>query len=267
MRVRVISDIHGNFEDLERVADEGIPLLILGDLLDYIDYFDPSRGVLGTIFGPERVTHMIRLRTKGEFEAYHAYDRALWATLNDPSSTLDEIVRTEYQRICDLLGPDTFVTLGNVDVRETWDDIAPAYLRCLDGVTRELGGRTLGFVGGGAVRHIPEGSPWKSFDRHPDVFIEQLEGVGCVEVLCTHVPPRITDLRHDTVSMRNEMYGPGITEYVDQYHPKLSLFGHIHHPRVSTLVRGTTTFRNVGYFKRDPAGVLVDLESLTIILE
>lgn len=252
MRLSVVSDIHGNLEGLRRAAGDAEVLLVLGDLLDYVDYHDPSQGILGSIFGADRVAELIRLRTVGDFDGFHAYDRLLWASVTEPEAVLNSYVQDRYGAIIEMLGPNTYVTLGNVDVRHLWDAVAPTHLKCLDGEVVSIGGLSFGFVGGGAVKHLPEGSPWKSFDRHPDVFRERLGLLGSVDVLCTHIPPKVRELRFDTVADRTEMYGPGIVEYIDEHAPSRALFGHIHHPLAKEARIGSTLCRNVGYFKLDP---------------
>lgn len=263
MRVSVVSDIHGNLDGLRRVADEAEFLIVLGDLLDYVDYYDPAQGILGRIFGEHRVRELIDIRARGDFDAFHAYDRSLWATLVNPEDTLREFVFDQYNAIIGMLGSQTLVTLGNVDMREVWNEVAPQHLRCLDGEVVDLAGLRIGFVGGGALKDMPAGSPWKSFDRHPDVFLQQLARLGSVDVLCTHVPPKIEDLRSDTIAHRHEMYGPGLVEYIDDHSPALALFGHVHHPRAAEATRGSTRCINVGYFKRRSVAYALDLPAIT----
>ncbi|WP_448388520.1 metallophosphoesterase family protein [Microbacterium aurum] len=258
MKVSVVSDIHGNFDDLARVAETAEQLVVLGDLLDYIDYYDPGGGVLGAIFGAERVGRMITLRASGDFEAYHAYDRELWATISDPKATLDEVVAEQYESAIACLPESTLLTLGNVDVKHVWNAVAPDHLRLLDGEIVEIGGIRLGFVGGGAVRNPPTDSPWRSFDRTYEAFAETLSTLGAFDVLCSHVPPRIDALRYDIVAGRSEMYGPGLLELIEQRRPGLALSGHVHHPKASEVRVGGTRCVNVGYFKRNPVPFTFD---------
>ena len=260
MKVSVVSDIHGNFDDLARVAESAEQLIVLGDLLDYIDYYEPAGGVLGAIFGAERVARMITLRTSGDFEAYHAYDRELWATISDPAATLDEVVAEQYGRVITCLPESALLTLGNVDVEHVWNAVAPAHLRLLDGEVVEIGGIRLGFVGGGAVKNPPVDSPWKSFDRTYEAFTEVLGRLGPFDVLCSHVPPRIDGMRYDTVAGRKEMYGPGLLELIEQRRPVLALSGHVHHPRAAEAIIGVTRCVNVGYFKRRPEPFILDTD-------
>ena len=53
MLVHVVSDVHGNAADLARAADGAEALVVLGDLLDFVDYDDPAQGILAEILGPQ----------------------------------------------------------------------------------------------------------------------------------------------------------------------------------------------------------------------
>lgn len=58
MRVHVVSDVHGNAEALARAGEGADALVVLGDLLDFVDYHEHDRGILGTLFGPEKGGHV-----------------------------------------------------------------------------------------------------------------------------------------------------------------------------------------------------------------
>ena len=38
VRIHVVADVHGNFDALARAGDDADLLLILGDLLDYVEF-------------------------------------------------------------------------------------------------------------------------------------------------------------------------------------------------------------------------------------
>jgi Icc-related predicted phosphoesterase len=264
MKVSVVSDIHGNFEDLARIAEAAEQLVVLGDLLDYIDYSDPNSGVLGAIFGSEAVARMITLRTAGNFDEFHAYDRQLWSTIDDPVTVLDAVVQEMYEQAIACLPADTLLTLGNVDLARVWRAIAPPQLQPIDGQVVTIAGVRLGFVGGGAVRALQTGSPWNSFDRDYDTYRATLAQLGEFDVLCTHLPPKIADMRFDTVAQREEMYGPGLLELIEQRQPALALSGHIHHPRAPEAEVGRTRCVNVGYFKRNPQAFVFETDDVRV---
>ena len=86
MLISVVADVHGNFEDLARAGDGADLLLVLGDLLDYVDYHDPAGGILGAVFGADRVRPFVAMRTRGDFAALHDYNQQLWSPVADPAA-------------------------------------------------------------------------------------------------------------------------------------------------------------------------------------
>ena len=262
MLISVVSDVHGNFDDLGRVADGADFLIVLGDLLEYVDYHDHGAGILGTIFGAEAVGTFAELRIAGQFDEMHAYDRRLWSTLADPAAALHEVVNEQYERVVGLLGPDTLVTLGNVDMPSVWAELAPSHLRCRDGEALELDGVRFGFVAGGALKQPVPGSPWAYHERSHISYRDAVDRVGPVDVLCSHVPPGVENLRFDIEAKRHEMYGPGLLEAIEQHTPAMAVFGHVHHPRVAEMRVGSTLCVNVGFFKRGPTPFVFDTQTL-----
>jgi Icc-related predicted phosphoesterase len=254
VRIHLVADVHGNFDDLATAGDGADVLLVLGDLLDYVDYHDPAGGILGAVFGADRVRPFTDLRTRGDFAGLHAYNSSLWSTVADPVGAINEIVADRYRRVIQLLPDNSLVLLGNVDVESVWAAVAPPHLQALDGETRELGGLNFGFVGGGSGRPgsviRATGSPWQPFVRSAEDFQHSVDSLGPVDVLCTHIPPKLTILRYDTVPARLEMYGPGLLEYIDDHQPRFALSGHVHQPIASRTRRGRTECINVGHFQR-----------------
>jgi Icc-related predicted phosphoesterase len=266
VRLSFVSDIHGNIDGLADVARRVEQLVVLGDLLDYVDYHDPSAGIIGRIFGAERVRPFIALRLAGDFPALRAYNHSLWEAVDDPLGTLTDVVATRYREVLDAVGPDALLTLGNVDVAAVWNDVAGAELPYLDATTVEIGGRRLGFVAGGSTRPgmplRPHGSVWQPLIRAADDFAAAVRAVGPVDVLCSHVPPGIARLRYDVVPGRLEMYGPGLAESIAEHQPALAVFGHVHQPIARRLRHRFTECVNVGHFQRFPVPFEVDLRRL-----
>ena len=76
MRVHVVSDVHGNAEALARAGDGADALVVLGDLIDFVDYHDHSKGILGRVFGAEKVGIFAELRRGSASQAQIADDPA-----------------------------------------------------------------------------------------------------------------------------------------------------------------------------------------------
>ena len=257
MRLTFVSDVHGNIAGLRQVARQARQLVVLGDLIDYVDYHDPAGGILGRIFGAARVQPFIAMRLAGDFAGLRALNQALWSGFSDPLGTLTDVVAALYRDVAAAVGPDALLTLGNVDVAELWTDVVGGQLPYLDGEVVEVAGRRLGFVGGGASRRPGSvfGGPsnvWRPFMRSHEDYRAAVAALGPVDILCSHVPPAIPLLRYDVVPARMEMCGPGLVEAIDRFGPELSVHGHVHQPIARRLRRGRTECVNVGHFQRFP---------------
>jgi Icc-related predicted phosphoesterase len=264
VRLSFVSDVHGNVAGLREAARRAEQLVVLGDLIDYVDYHDPAGGILGRIFGAEQVQPFIDLRLAGDFPRLRELNDALWASISDPLGTLTDVVAALYRDVVAAVGPDALLTLGNVDVAEVWSEVAGDRLPYLDGEVVDVGGRRLGFVGGGAGRRPGSvfGGPsrvWRPFMRSPEDYRAAVAALGPVDILCSHVPPDIPLLRYDVVPGRLEMCGPGLVEAIDGFGPRLSVHGHVHQPIARRLRRGRTECVNVGHFQRFPTPFEVEL--------
>jgi Icc-related predicted phosphoesterase len=262
MRVAFVSDVHGNIEALAPVADAVDQLVVLGDLLDYVDYHDPARGILGTIFGAEQVSRFTQLRLVGDFHGLRELNHRMWDGLADPVGTLNGVVAERYEAVLATVGDGVLLTLGNVDVAAVWNDVVGDRLPYLDAQVVELGGRRLGFVAGGSTRPgvtvRPSPTAWQPLVKSAADYERDVASLGPVDVLCAHVPPNLPGLRYDVVPARLEMYGPGLLEAIDTHQPELAVFGHVHQPLVRRARRGRTECVNVGHFQRFPTAHLVD---------
>lgn len=253
-----VSDVHGNTAALAEVAARAEQLVVLGDLLDYIDYHDPAAGILGDAFGTGPVLELTRMRTAGDFAAMHALSSRLWDSLDDPVGTLDGIVDERYRRVLAALehaASPPLLILGNVDEQDRWQHAVGDALPALDGCVVEIAGRRLGFAAGGASRRAGpapshDDRPWRPFIKPADAYRRTVEQLGPVDLLCSHVPVDLPLLRYDRVPGRAEMFGPGLLEQVDRHQPRYALFGHVHQPLAQRVRRGRTECVNVGHFAR-----------------
>src|SRR5437764_4566483 len=99
VRVHVVSDVHGNADALARAGDGADALLVLGDLIDFVDYHDYSAGILGSVFGPRAVHQFAQLRSGGAPGAASAFVRDLWAEVSDPREVVRQAVIDQYERL------------------------------------------------------------------------------------------------------------------------------------------------------------------------
>ncbi|MDR7303096.1 metallophosphoesterase family protein [Haloactinomyces albus] len=252
MRVHVVSDVHGNVEGLKRAGEGADALVVLGDLIDFVDYHDHGKGILGAVFGAEKVAHFAELRRSHRGADVGAYARSLWASLSDPVKVVEEAVREQYAELFGAMTAPTYATAGNVDVPHLWPEFAGHGIHVLDGRSVEIGGLRFGFAGGAL---LPPGgvlrrdAPWVPHLRSAAEFNEVLGELDPVDVLCTHVPPNVPELLYDVVARRPEHGSSGALERIGRDLPRWSLFGHVHQPLAQRMRIGFTECVNVGHFK------------------
>jgi Icc-related predicted phosphoesterase len=252
LRVHVVSDVHGNVEALKRAGDGADALVVLGDLIDFVDYHDHGRGILGRVFGAEKVARFAELRRRKGPE-FGAYVRSLWAGLTDPAAVVEEAVREQYAELFAAMTAPTYATPGNVDAPHLWPEFASAGITVLDGESVEIDGLTFGFVGGTL---LPPGvmprrhAPWAPYHRTPEEYDAAVAALPRVDVLCTHLPPAVPELTYDVIARRTEDGSAALVERIAADRPRWSLFGHVHQPLAQRLRIGRTECVNVGHFKR-----------------
>lgn len=239
----LVADVHGADVALKRVASLGQPLLVLGDLVNLIDY-RTGEGIVADVVGLDTVTRISDLRSRG----LHDEATAVWfASVEDREvdvrSAVGRGMKAQYERMQSaLVGAEAYVMYGNVDRPDMLREHLPASARFVDADVVEIGGWTVGFVGGGMPRLGTSGEI-SSAD-----MAKKLERIGDVDILCTHVPPAIEALGRDVI-------GGGfkgsveVLEYIDRVQPQFHYFGDVHQPQATRWRRGSTTCRNVGYFR------------------
>ncbi|WP_436495703.1 metallophosphoesterase family protein [Actinokineospora sp. HUAS TT18] len=253
MRVHVVSDVHGNAEALARAGDGADALIVLGDLIDFVDYHDHSRGILGTIFGAEKVAVFASLRRERQHGAAGAYARELWMSLDDPAAMIEEAVREQYKTLFAAMTVPTYATPGNVDIPALWPEFAGDGIEVVDGRAVTIGGLRFGFVGGALLPpHIQprRTGPFVPYLRTHDEFDEAVAGLGDVDVLCSHIPPDVPELTYDVLARRAEVGSGGLLDLIHRARPRWAVFGHVHQPLAARMRVGRTECANVGHFQR-----------------
>ncbi len=260
MRVHVVSDVHGNAEDLARAGDGADVLLVLGDLVDFVDYRDPRRGILGRVLGPEVSAEFGRIRTSGRPGELLAYARDVWSRVPDPAAVVAGAVREQYAELFGALacGPPVYAIPGNVDQPALWHEfLGPGStggtVTAVDGQVVTIGGARFGFAGSaplppGVAPRV--GGPWTPNLLPAEDFAARALALRDVDVLCSHVPPAVPELRYDVVTRRPESASPELLDVVRRDRPHAALFGHVHQPLAQRVRVGRTECVNVGHFRR-----------------
>ena len=239
----IVADVHGANDALARVARRGEPLLVLGDLLNLVDYRDGS-GLLCDLLGRDLVLEVLELRRQGGFGAANDRWRAFVAGREaETMARYDDLVAAAYQEVAEALaGCEAYVTYGNADRPGMLRRSLPPGVRYVDGEVVEIEGWRVGIVGGGAMRL---GVPGET----PDADLSgKVAGLGEVDVLCTHVPPAVPQLSHDVIGGRSRASEP-VLSYLLTHQPPWHYFGDVHQPQATSWRVGRTMCRNVGFFR------------------
>lgn len=241
----LISDVHGAFSALAHVAHLGEPLLILGDFINFIDY-RTNEGILADVLGTGFVSEVSRHRANGDYTA----SRRLWNQRfgedgNGIREAIGKAVADQYASVTSALqGAHAYATYGNVDWPSRLQRSLPEGVRFVDGETIEVQGVTIGMVGGGAP--TPLGVPGEVTEEEME---RKLNGLGPVEVLCTHLPPDVPALHRDVITGRLEGGSQAVLAYLHTERPAYHFFGDIHQPQAQRWRVGDTMCINVGYFR------------------
>jgi Icc-related predicted phosphoesterase len=246
MPVYVVSDLHGASDPLRKAVPEDATLLLLGDLLNVIDYFEMS-GILVEIFGHEPVARVNELRLSGDLnEARRIMTERADGRQDEIRELFGRLAAEEYGEVFSALPDPTHVILGNVDIPQmvaTFADGAPG-VHTPDGRVVEIEGERFGFVGGALPTPLHVAGEISEEDMRAKIV-----GLEECDVLCSHIPPAIPELCYDTLAGRPERGSEDILRYIEDVQPARHYFGHVHQPLVSSLRVGRTLCVNVGYFR------------------
>jgi len=258
-RVHVVSDVHGAGLALARAADDCDVFVCLGDLILFLDYDDPTRGIYADLFGAEHTRAYIQARTANRFDEARELSQKAWAGrgITDPEArgtVMRAMVRQQYEELFEAMPTPAFLTYGNVDIPDLW----PEYLRdgqqVVDGAVVEVEGLRWGFVGGGLQ------SPMRTpYEISPAEFDAKVAALGPVDVLFSHIPPAVPELVYDTVARRFEYGSESLRSYIEEYQPRFHLFGHVHQPLAQRRRLGRTECINVGHFHGRKRPFVLDL--------
>jgi Icc-related predicted phosphoesterase len=236
----VVADVHGANQALARVAGEGEPLLVLGDLLDLFDY-RTGEGLLSRLVGHELVQEVLRVRESGGPGAARAAWRAVDTEhAEEIAAGFDRMAREAYAETARALaGAEAYVTFGNADQPALLRRSLPPGVHFLDGEVVDVEGWRVGVVGGGLTY------PGRVTEEE---LAAKLADLGEVDVLCTHVAPAVPPLSRDVISGRCK-HSRAVLDYLLARRPRWHYFGDIHQPQALSWRVGETLCRNVGHFR------------------
>ena len=246
MAVYVVSDLHGAADSLRKAVPEGATLLLLGDLINFLDYISMT-GILTEVFSTEAVARVVELRTAGRVEEARQVMHERAAGREDEiKEQIGKRVREQYREVFESLIDPTYLILGNVDNPALAHAFAAERtgVHEPDGTAVEIEGERFGFVGGALPTPLNVAG-----EITEEAMRDKIDALGDVDVLCSHIPPAIPELCYDTLARKSERGSEDLLRYIEDVQPRRAYFGHVHQPLTSALRVGRTLCVNVGYFR------------------
>jgi Icc-related predicted phosphoesterase len=244
--IYIVSDLHGASDELRKAVPEGGTLLLLGDLINFLDYTSMT-GILTEVFSVEAVQEVVDLRTAGRAEeARDAIRRRASGREDEIRSEIGVKVTEQYERVFSALTSTTYLILGNVDNPSMASHYAAEnpLVHEADAQVVTLEGERFAFVGGALPTPLHVAGEISEEDMKAKV-----EGLGEADILCSHIPPAVPELCFDTRAGRAERGSEDLLRYIEDVQPRRAYFGHVHQPLMSSMYIGATQCINVGYFR------------------
>lgn len=235
----LVSDVHDAPDALRALAARGEPILILGDLLNFIDY-RTGEGIVADVLGVGFSRRVAVARGSGG-DVRGLWREAIASYKGDFRAAVFERAEVQYaEAFAALAGAEVHLTYGNVDIVPLLEEAAGG-IPVLDGDVVEIEGWRVGFIGGTGRTLFDLGAP--------NPLEGRLDALGPVDILCTHVAPAIPPLALDVITGRPERSSESLLGYLERERPPFHYFGDIHQPRARRWRIGTTLSQNVGYFR------------------
>ncbi|OFW60951.1 MAG: hypothetical protein A2W01_12325 [Candidatus Solincola sediminis] len=249
MSIKLISDVHGCFDDLPSRINQEDTLLVLGDILDLVDWADLS-GILPEVLGRDNFLEKLRTAFASGPDATIALRDELLDSDGKYYQDLFERSKAQYEGFAATLagiGCRAYVIYGNSDIPELLQMTlgVAENARMIEGRV-EIGGQVFGLVAGALYSpfHMPA-------EMSEEAYGERLRHLGRVDVLCTHIPARWRAATFDIVAGRPVEGSSRLLEYIEDKKPAFHYHGHVHQPGQQELLVGETRVINVSYYKKD----------------
>lgn len=245
MAVKIIADVHGAYDSLAAQLEPEDTAILLGDYLNLVD-FRTLDGILSQVYTREEIFIALSALAAGSSELAKRSIRDISAGDEEKHRRVRELMREAYSAFFASLPCRSYVIYGNTDSPEMMRELATGDAQLVEAGVIDIEGQRFGFVSGN-----PHG-PWTvglPGEMEPAAYGALVESVGSVDVLCTHCPPAIPELTWDRLANRDEVGSSALVEYLDRFQPSRHYFGHVHNPRVSSVVRGRTRVMNAGFFR------------------
>ena len=240
-----ISDVHHGLASIKNIPDTKEPVVILGDLINWIDY-RTGQGIAEDVFGKEIVIKLVQLRKDHNFKDR----RKLWSSMFEENpdliqEKLEIAIYRQYKEVFNALKKfEVWIIPGNVDSVDMIKETMTSNVNYVDGKVLEYKNLKIGFAGGGVPTPINARG-----EISDESFSLKLNRLGRVDIICTHAPPFVRELITDVITNKEEQGWSSLKDYILEKEPRFSIFGDVHQPQASRWRLGHTECMNVGYFR------------------
>jgi Icc-related predicted phosphoesterase len=254
LAVKIISDIHGEYGALADQLEPGDTAVLLGDYVNLID-FQTLEGILSDVYSREQVARALELFAKGDPHEARRRVREVVGSSSEQSARIGQLVAESYRLLFDSIPCRCIMIYGNTDNPWLIKEIGGGKVEMVEAGVVAVEGQRFAMLSGS-----PHG-PWTvglPGEIEPAEYERRVAELEPADVLCTHYPPAVPELTWDELAGRDEAGSDALLDYIDRYEPSVHYFGHVHHPRVATAVRGRTRLINAGFFREHGTALLHD---------
>jgi len=243
--VKIISDIHGEYDALSSCLRQSDVAVLLGDYLNLID-FRSLNGILAEVYSREQIAQALGEIARGRKEYARSSIRDITGADPSKQSRVRELILESYERFFACLKCKCLLIYGNTDNPDLMREVSCGKAEVIECGVETLDGQKFGFISGAPCGPWSVGLPGEMASVE---YAKLVSSLGPVDVLCTHYPPAISELTWDTEARRDEEGSLELLRYIEEYSPERHYFGHVHNPASSSAVHGKTTCINAGFFK------------------
>ncbi len=254
MAIKIISDIHGEYEALAgQLAPDDVAVL-LGDYVNLID-FRSLDGILSEVYSREEVARALALFAQGSPQEARRKIGEVVGSSPEKAMMIRERVKASYEDFFASIPCRCYMLYGNTDNPYLMAELKPGNVEIVECGVVEIEGQSFGFVSG-----APHG-PWTvglPGEIEPEEYARRVLSLEPVDVLCTHFPPAVPELTWDELAERDEVGSEALLGYDEVNSPAFHYFGHVHHPRASACSCSGTALINAGFFRQHRTVILHD---------
>lgn len=255
MEIKLVADIHGEIDALRDALKPDDTLVILGDLLNWVD-FKSLDGMLASILDKKEIAGLLEEVEKGRVDSARARVAAFLKTKGLQNDKLRGMAQDTYRKLFDAVPCRAYLLYGNVDYPDIMLDCLPSHITFMEAGRAEIGGATFGFVSGVPPFKYAVGLPGETDEK---TYRERINRLGRVDILCTHFPPAYHELTFDVLAQRDEEGSRDLSDYVESVQPDYAFFGHVHQPMEKQKQAGRTKLVNTGFFRREKKVFSIEL--------